>query len=86
MKAWRDFTSDKVVLDIVENDFDIQFESPLCKACSRKEIQFNQQEQLIIDDLLLKFINKKVVEGALHESNEVLSHILFGPRLTEHIN
>lgn len=80
LKAWGDITSDKVILDIVENGFDIQFESPPCKACSRKEIKFNQQEQLIIDDLLLKFINKKVVEVATHESNEVLSHIFIRPK------
>ncbi|CAG2237082.1 unnamed protein product [Mytilus edulis] len=60
--------------------YHLEFECEPCGKCSRKEIKFNESEQIVIDNLLTKFLHKKVIEPVIHQYGEVLFSILIRPK------
>ena len=58
----------------------LNFESEPCDNCSRKELKFKPHEELIIDDLLRKFLDKNIIEPTEHLEGEVLSNIFIRPK------
>ncbi|CAG2198200.1 unnamed protein product [Mytilus edulis] len=60
--------------------YHLEFECEPCGKCSRKEIKFNESEQIVIDNLLTKFLHKKVIEPVIHQYGEVLSSIFIRPK------
>ena len=79
-EKWTEVTSDKNLLAIIANGYKLEFETEPCVLCSRGEIAFNKQEELIVDDLLKTFLKKKVIEVATPEIGQVLSHIFIRPK------
>ena len=77
---WLKLTSDKALLDIVKNGYDIVFESEPCSRCNRQEIKFNKNEKTIITSLLSELFEKHVIEKSIHEQGEVISNIFVRPK------
>ena len=77
---WLKLTSDKSLLDIVKNGYDIVFESEPCSRCNRQEIKFNKNEKTIITSLLSELFEKHVIEKSIHEQGEVISNIFVRPK------
>ncbi|CAG2220300.1 unnamed protein product [Mytilus edulis] len=80
LPVWKNITSDINLLSIVSQGYHLEFETEPCNKCSRKEIKFNDTEQLIIDDLLSNLLNKSVIEFTNHQFGEVVSHIFIRPK------
>lgn len=74
---WTHITSDKNLLTIVSQGYNIEFDSNPSDQCSRGQIQFNYVDSEIIDSLLNKLISKAVKEETEHCSGEVISSIFF---------
>lgn len=66
LSAWIDITSDKWVLDIVRNGYDIEFASVSEKNFSKKQIVFNKQETEIISQKIEKGIVRKYINMKLN--------------------
>ncbi|VDI11603.1 Hypothetical predicted protein [Mytilus galloprovincialis] len=79
-ETWKTITSDRNLLNIVCQGYHLEFECEPCGKCSRKEIKFNESEQIVIDNLLTKFLHKKVIEPVIHQYGEVLSSIFIRPK------
>ncbi|XP_071127737.1 uncharacterized protein [Mytilus edulis] len=79
-ETWKTITSDRNLLNIVCQGYHLEFECEPCGTCSRKEIKFNESEQIVIDNLLTKFLHKKVIEPVIHQYGEVLSSIFIRPK------
>ena len=73
---WTQLTSDKLLLNVVKNGYEIEFESNPCRECQRSEIKFNGKEEIIIDELIKKLVCKKVIEQVTTEQGQVMSNIL----------
>lgn len=77
---WTEITSDRKILNIIKNGYELEFMSDPCKLCSRKEIKFSDQEKTIISDLIMKLRDKGVVKHAKHEQGEIISNIFIRPK------
>lgn len=77
---WTEITSDRKILNIIKNGYELEFMSDPCKLCSRKEIKFSDQEKTIISDLIMKLRDKGVVKNAKHEQGEIISNIFIRPK------
>ena len=80
LDKWKTITSDRSLLNIVCQGYLLKFNEEPCDNCSRKEIKFNDSEQIVIDSLLMKLIDKKVIELAYHLQDEVISNIFIRPK------
>lgn len=80
LEKWKSISNDKNLLNIVCQGIHLEFESEPCVKCSRNELKFNQEEEIIIDKLLEKFLNKQIIELANHVKGEVLSNIFIRPK------
>ena len=76
---WLKLTSDKSLLDIVKNGYDIVFESESCSRCHRQDIKFNKNEKTIKTSLLSELFEKHVIEKSIHEQGEIISNIFVRP-------
>ena len=77
---WTKLTKDKFILNVIQEGYEIEFESEPCINCNRKPINFNIKEQNIISDLLKKFEDKGVIVESQHELGEILSNIFIRPK------
>ena len=80
LQVWKTITSDRNLLNIVCQGYHLEFDSKPCGKCSRREIKFNENEQVVIDSLLGKLSQKEVIEPAYHQSGEVVSNIFIRPK------
>ena len=77
---WTTVTSDRNLLDIVCKGYLLKFESASCHLCCRNEVSFKPSVEKIIDELSNSFIEKGIVEHAVHEPREVISHVFICPK------
>ena len=77
---WTNLTQDQLILNIVKEGYDIEFESEPCALCNRKPINFHTKEQHIISELLKKFEDKGIIVESEHEPGEILSNIFIRPK------
>jgi hypothetical protein len=72
---WAKLTTDKFILDIINNGYQIEFSSMPCNQCSRPEITFSGKEACTIDSLIEQLLIKQVIEKAEPLPGQVLSNI-----------
>ena len=75
VEEWQKITTDRNILDMVRNGFTLDFESSPCSECSRTELKFSEAEEIIVGELLRKFLKKHIIEEVEHEAGEVILHI-----------
>ena len=77
---WTKLTTDKYILDIIANGYQIEFSSHPCASCDKKEIQFSVTETIAIESLLQKLLFNKVIEKAQYVEGQVISNIFVVPK------
>ena len=73
---WRQVTADINILDTVQHcHIDFVSESHWKSVENKKVIKFNENERMIIDDEILKFLSKGIIEETIREQGDVVSNI-----------
>ena len=77
---WTKLTSDNYILDIIANGYKIEFESLPCESCHRGEIPFSEKQNVAINTLLQKMIDKNVIERTEAVPGQIISNIFVVPK------
>ena len=65
--SWQRITLDPFILDVVAHcHIDFQDEPSLCSNNSRSQYTFSTSEKIIIDNEVVKFRKKGIIEASMH--------------------
>ena len=81
MPKWRQITSDPWVLESIAG-YHLEFESEPVQYCLPKAPPFNPMEIKLIDNEVIKLIDKGAVVPVLYEHKEFISNIFLVPKKT----